>query len=156
MPPAPAWPTRTATTPLVRLANSGTALPANDPNLDLDTAAGTWRSPRGTPTSRPVNMDVLEALGVQLSSLGFNATRDLRVRVKFVDLPDTTDTVDQDGVFVGSSTTGVMRGGRINADTAYGTNTNGTTTVTTQPRRRLGPEPAVADRHRERIAASGR
>ncbi len=111
-----------------RLAGTGTDpsyLP-NDPNLNLDTAAGILAI---TSTTNDVNgqvgMDVAEMIGVPLSSLGFNGTQDFRIRAKYVDLP-FGGGFDQIGVFAGSSSTSLIRGGRIAANQALGVNTDGT------------------------------
>lgn len=108
-----------------RLANTGTAHPANDPNLDIDTANGLLTI---TSTTNDVNgqvgMDVAEMIGIPLSSLGFTGTQDFRIRAKFVDLPAGAG-FDQIGVFAGASSTAVIRGGRIGANEALGVNTDG-------------------------------
>ncbi|MBN8457898.1 MAG: laminin G domain-containing protein [Verrucomicrobia bacterium] len=110
-----------------RLANTGTdpSFSPNDPNLDLDTAAGTLAI---TSTNNDVNgqfnMAVAEMLGINLSSLGFTGSQDFKLRAKFVNLPATSNA-DQLGIFAGASSTSLIRGGRIDVKNTFGTNTNG-------------------------------
>jgi hypothetical protein len=111
-----------------RLPGTGAALPApNDTNLDIDTANGLLNI---TSTTSDFNgqggMEVAEAFGIQLSSLGFTGTEDLLVRAKFVDLPAVTG-FDQIGAYVGTASNSVVRGGLLNLGTpqAYGVNNNG-------------------------------
>lgn len=110
-----------------RLANTGTDatyLP-NDPNLLLSTAQGTLAI---TSTTNDVNGQVgmagAEMIGIPLSSLGFTGAQDLRIRAKYVNLP-AGGGFDQIGIFAGSSSTSVIRGGRIAASGGLGVNTNG-------------------------------
>ena len=111
-----------------RLPGTGAALATpNDTNLDIDTASGLLNI---TSTSSDffgqIGMNVAEAFGIQLSSLGFTGTEDLLVRAKFVDLP-VLGGFDQIGVYAGTSSTSLVRGGIINLANrqAYGVNTNG-------------------------------
>lgn len=110
-----------------RLPGTGAALATNDTNLDIDTASGLLNI---TSTASDFNgqggMNVAEAFGIQLSSLGFTGTEDLLVRAKFVDLP-ALGGFDQIGVYAGTASTALVRGGLINLGTrqAYGVNTNG-------------------------------
>ncbi len=110
-----------------RLTNTGTdpAFSPNDPNLDLDTAAGTLAiTSTNADVNGQFNMAVAEMLGIQLSSLGFTGAQDFKIRAKYVNLPATTNA-DQLGVFAGASSTALIRGGRIDVKNTYGTNTNG-------------------------------
>lgn len=97
-----------------RLGGTGTALPANDPNLFLNTAAGTLDI---TTTSSDYNggngLDVNESLGVQLSSLGFTGSQDLNVTALFpLPFPDTA-SYDQFGIVVGRDSSAHTRAGSI-------------------------------------------
>jgi hypothetical protein len=111
-----------------RLPGTGAALATNDTNLDIDTASGLLNiTSTANDFNGQVGMDVAEAFGIQLSSLGFTGTEDLLVRAKFVDLP-VLGGFDQIGVYAGTSSTSLVRSGIINLATrrAYGVNTNGT------------------------------
>ena len=111
-----------------RLANTGTdaTFTPNDPNLDLDTAAGTLAiTSTSADLNGQANLAVSEMPGIPLSALGFTGAQDFKVRAKYVNLPATLPW-DQLGVFAGGSSTAVVRGGRITERAAYGTNTNGT------------------------------
>jgi hypothetical protein len=110
-----------------RLANTGTVIPAVDPNLDLNTAAGTLSLTSSTSDiNGQVNMAELEALGIPLSSLGFTGTQDFRIRAHFINMPAAAG-FDQIGAYVGTSSTAVTRAALIGANrSALGVNTNGT------------------------------
>lgn len=115
-------------TGLIRLANTGTnpAYLPNDPNININTA-GT-----GTFTFRTETTDFngqslmsnMAALGIRLSDLGFSGSQDFSVRVKFINTP-AMGGADQLGIFAGASSTQLVRGGRIDAGSALGVNTNG-------------------------------
>ncbi|TAE77446.1 MAG: LamG domain-containing protein [Verrucomicrobia bacterium] len=111
-----------------RLPGTGAALATpNDANLDIDTASGLLNITSTTSDfNGQVGMNVAEAFGIQLSSLGFTGTEDLLVRAKFVDLPALAG-FDQIGVYAGTASTAVVRGGLINLGSrqAYAANTNG-------------------------------
>lgn len=102
-----------------RLGGSGTNLQANDANLSLDTSAGVLNL---TTTQADINgqrnMADLEAVGIDLASLGFTGKEDFYVSARFVGIPDNSvmDVPDQLGIFVGSTTTAVIRAGFINFD----------------------------------------
>jgi autotransporter-associated beta strand protein len=110
-----------------RLANTGTAIPTVDPNLDLDTTAGTLAmTSSSSDINGQVNMAGLEALGIPLSSLGFTGNEDFRVRAHFINLP-ALDGYDQIGAYVGTSSTAMTRAATIfGSYQALGVNTNGT------------------------------
>jgi fibronectin-binding autotransporter adhesin len=110
-----------------RLADTGGSIPAVDPNLDLDTAAGTLSiTTSSSDINGQVNMAQLEALGIPLSSLGFTASQDFRIRAHFVNLPVLAG-FDQIGAWVGTSSTAVTRASTIGGNyAALGVNTNGT------------------------------
>jgi hypothetical protein len=112
-----------------RLPGTGAALPApDDTNLDIDTASGLLNITSTTSDfSGQFQMNVAESFGIQLSSLGFTGTEDLLVRAKFVDLP-VLGGFDQIGVYAGTSSTSLVRGGLINFPPnrlAYAANNNG-------------------------------
>lgn len=109
-----------------RLTGSGAAIPVPDPNLNLDTTTGTVAITSGTADiNGQVGMDVLEAFGIPLSTLGFTGTEDLRVRAHYVNLPAMT-SFDQIGIYVGEATTALTRAATIPPYRALGVNTNGT------------------------------
>ncbi|MCW1914416.1 hypothetical protein OJ996_12580 [Luteolibacter sp. GHJ8] len=109
-----------------RLANTGTAIPTVDPNLDLNTTAGTLSLTSSTSDiNGQVNMAELEALGIPLSSLGFTGTQDFRIRAHFINMPPATG-FDQIGAYVGTSSTAVTRAALIGGNrSSLGVNTNG-------------------------------
>lgn len=90
----------------VRLSGTGGALPANDPNLDINTATGklTIRTGNGADviqdTNGGVGLDTMEAIGLNLSSLGYTGTQDFIVTATFDPLPPTQNP-DQGGIFIG-------------------------------------------------------
>ena len=76
-----------------------------DPNLDLDTAAGTLSLTTSTSDiNGQVNMAELEAIGIPLSSLGFTGNQDVRIRAHFVYLPALGGFVQIVAFLVTSST----------------------------------------------------
>jgi autotransporter-associated beta strand protein len=107
-----------------RLANSGTTIPSADPNLDLDTTAGTLAlTTSSSDINGQVNMAGLEALGIPLSSLGFTGNQDFRIRAHYVNLP-ALGGFDQIGAYVGTSTTSMTRAAAIGGNyQALGVNT---------------------------------
>ena len=109
-----------------RLADTGTTIPAVDPNLDLDTAAGTLSLTTSTSDiNGQVNMAELEAIGIPLSSLGFTGNQDFRIRAHFVNLP-ALGGFDQIGAYVGTSSTSMTRASVISGNYgSLGVNTNG-------------------------------
>jgi autotransporter-associated beta strand protein len=111
-----------------RLAGTGTTIPAVDPNLDLDTAAGTLAlTSSSSDINGQVNMQQLEAIGIPLSSLGFTATQDFRIRAHYVNLP-VLGGFDQIGAWVGTSSTSMTRAAAIFGNyAALGVNTNAAT-----------------------------
>ena len=110
-----------------RLAGTGTSIPTVDPNLDLDTTAGTLAiTTSSSDINGQANMAELEALGIPLSSLGFTGNEDFRVRAHFVNLP-VLGGYDQIGAFVGTSSTAMTRASVISGNySGLGVNTNGT------------------------------
>lgn len=111
-----------------RLAGTGTTIPSADPNLDLDTTAGTLAmTTSSSDINGQVNMAQLEALGIPLSSLGFTGNQDFRIRAHYVNLPALAG-YDQIGAYVGTSSTSMTRAGAIGATyQTLGVNTNAVT-----------------------------
>jgi hypothetical protein len=105
-------------TGLVRLGGTGTALAANDPNLDLDIAAGKLRLTTGNgvganqDTNGGAGLETAEMIGLNLSSLGFTGSQNFIVAATFDPLPSTT-SFDQGGVFVGQSGAALTQAGYI-------------------------------------------
>ena len=102
-----------------RLSGTGASIAVNDPNLDLDTAAGVLRMTSTTAEPNgPLNVANLEMFGIQLAPLGFNSTRDFSVTGSFVNVPDNAvlDSFDQVGIFVGSDSLMHTRAMVINFD----------------------------------------
>ena len=116
-----------ATTFSARLAGTGTTIPTVDPNLDLNTTAGTLSlTTSPSDINGQVNMAALEALGIPLSSLGFTGNQDIRIRAHYVNLP-VLGGYDQIGAWVGTSSTMMTRAGVIFGNyVGLGVNTNGT------------------------------
>lgn len=110
-----------------RLPGTGASLPApNDTNLDIDTTTGLLNISSTTADFfNQVGMPVMQSIGIQLSSLGFTGGQDLLVRAKFVDLPAVAG-FDQIGVYAGTASNLLVRGGLLNIGTphAYGVNNN--------------------------------
>lgn len=102
----------------LRLTGTGGSLPANDPNLDLDTSTGklTIRSGNGTGANQDFNgqagLGTAEALGLQLSSLGYTGSGDFIVSASF-DPPPGTAGYDQAGIFIGQNAANLTRAGMI-------------------------------------------
>jgi hypothetical protein len=103
-----------------RLSGTGSAIPTNDANLSLDTAASVLHltSPINTDPNGQAGVTTIEFLGLQLAPLGFNSTRDFSVTANFKNVPDNSimDSFDQFGVYVGSSSTTGTRAMVINFD----------------------------------------
>jgi hypothetical protein len=102
-----------------RLSGTGTALPANSPNLDINTSGtGTLSitTGNGTGASQDTNggagLDTAEMLGINLSSLGYAPGDDFIVTARFGPLPATTN-FDQGGIFVGTSGAALTQTGYI-------------------------------------------
>ncbi|HZI32806.1 MAG TPA: immunoglobulin domain-containing protein [Candidatus Binatia bacterium] len=116
----------------VRLGGTGSSLSSPDSNLYIDTGAGTLDI---TSTTCDYNgqliMDQAEAIGINLSSLGFDGTQNFSVTCSFTNLPvGSYVNYDQVGGFVGASSTNFVRGGLIfNSDfenlSSYGVATPG-------------------------------
>ncbi|HEY4232130.1 MAG TPA: hypothetical protein VGM76_01770 [Lacipirellulaceae bacterium] len=126
-----------------RLSGTGANIPANDPRMDLDTAAGVIHiDPPNVDYNGQVSMGDAENPGINLSSLGFTGTQDFSATAVYTNIPDNTQVSqpDQLGMYVGTSSTAQMRGGFINFDTfldpgetrsneGFGVNNNGTTDI---------------------------
>lgn len=96
-----------------RLPGTGTALPASDPNLLLDTAAGllalrTTRADFNGAVGLPGN----SSPGVALSELGFTGNEDFAITAVFRPL-EGLQFIDQVGVYVGTGSDAVTRAGTI-------------------------------------------
>lgn len=102
-----------------RLSGTGTGLAANDPNLDIDTAAGVLHI---TSTLGDINgqsgLPTLEFPGINLSELGFTGTQDFIVTATFSNVPDNTvlKSFDQLGLYVGRDSAENTQGMIINFD----------------------------------------
>lgn len=104
-----------------RLAGTGASIPANDPNLLLDTGNGVLNITSPTcDFNGQLLMDSAEAVGFNLSTIGFNGTQDFTITGTFTNLPiGTYVNYDQVGIFAGLTTTNFVRGGLIfNSDFA--------------------------------------
>ena len=104
-----------------RLTGTGGSIPANDPSLLLNTSSGVLDI---TSTTCDFNgqlaMDSAEAIGFNLSIIGFNGTQDFIVTGSFTNLPiGTYVNYDQVGIFAGGTCSNFVRGGLIfNSDFA--------------------------------------
>jgi len=102
-----------------RLANTGGAIAANDPNLVLDRRAG-WL--RMTSTNGDINgqraLPTLDFIGIDLSSLGFTGNQDFVLTASFIhvptNFPSESNSFDQFGAFVGEDSMFLTRGGGTN------------------------------------------
>jgi arabinan endo-1,5-alpha-L-arabinosidase len=102
-----------------RLANTGTAIPANDPNLVLDRRAG-WL--RMTSVNADINgqrnLSTMDFIGIDLSSLGYTGNQDFKVTASFIHVPTNfpaeSNSFDQFGAFVGENSQFLTRGGGTN------------------------------------------
>lgn len=102
----------------VRLSGTGTAIPTNDPSLDIDTAAGKLRITTGVGTgvnqdfNGSLGLDTTEAIGLNLSSLGYTGTQDFIVTATFDPLTPT-QSFDQAGIFIGQDGFNLTKAGHI-------------------------------------------
>jgi hypothetical protein len=103
------------TTFSTRLAGTGASLASPDSNLLIDTVAGTLDITSTTcDFNGQLTMDQAEAIGFNLSALGFDGSQDFNVICTFTNLPiGTYVNYDQVGAFVGDSSTNLVRGGLI-------------------------------------------
>jgi len=101
-----------------RLSGTGAGLAANDTNLDIDTTSGTLSITTGDGTGSnqdfngTLGMDTTEALGMNLSSLGYTGSEDFIVTASFNSLP-STENPDQAGIFIGQDSANLTRTGII-------------------------------------------
>lgn len=95
----------------VRLAGTGSTLPTNDPNLLLQ--SGVLQVTSSTfDFNGQLLLDEADAIGFNLSAIGFNGTQDLSITGRFTNYNASVD-YDQTGIFAGSSATASVRGGLI-------------------------------------------
>ena len=88
-----------------RLPGTGGGLPANDPNLTLDTGAGVLNmKSQQADYNGAAGLGINSAPGVNLSSLGFSGDQDFRVAATFGPLTGR-EFIDQAGVYVGTGAT---------------------------------------------------
>ena len=96
-----------------RLPGTGTALPALDPNLSLDTTAGVLRL--GTTRADffgGAGLTANSAPGVALADLGLTGSEDFSTTVVFRPLAGL-EFIDQVGLYVGASSNALTRAGTI-------------------------------------------
>ena len=104
-----------------RLPGTGTSYATNDPNLTLNTGAGTltWRT---TPVdlNGQNNVATADFLGFPLSAAGVTLNQDFSFSVTFQNL-QFGHTYDQIGLFVGTRSSNAFRGGELftGISTAY-------------------------------------
>jgi hypothetical protein len=114
-----------------RLPNTGTSLSNPDTNLSLNTVTHTLTvspNPAADFNGGPIN--TMEALGVNLSSLGFNGSQDFSVSASFSYPSAAGQDFNQFGVYVGASGTVLTRDGFVNVNIlggqkSYSANDNG-------------------------------
>jgi len=102
-----------------RLPGTGVNAPDNDPNLLIETFSGLLNVTTTTADyNGQRNIPDAEAVGVNLKSLGFTGSDDFSVSARFVKIPgnEVLDIPDQLGLFIGTSTTSMMRAGLLNLD----------------------------------------
>lgn len=120
----------------VRLPGTGAAIPTDDPNLFYDSANSVLNI---TSTTFDFNgqsgMNQAEAIGMTLAGIGFTGGQDFSVTGYFTNYSATAD-FDQIGIFAGSSSTNLLRGGEIYDDVgpiaepgSYGVGTPGSNDV---------------------------
>jgi hypothetical protein len=120
----------------VRLPGTGSAIPTDDPDLFYDSANGVLNI---TSTTFDFNgqsgMNQAEAIGVTLAGIGFTGGQDFSVTGFFTNYNASAD-FDQIGIFAGSSSTNLLRGGEIYDDVgpivtpgSYGVGTLGSNDV---------------------------
>lgn len=110
-----------------RLPGTGGALPANDPNLHLDTANGVLElATTKADFLGQVGLATNSAPGIGLAELGFTGTEDFSVTAVFRPLT-TLEYIDQVGVYVGADSATLTRAGAIVWATPerYSTHTQG-------------------------------
>ncbi|QDU57204.1 beta-L-arabinofuranosidase domain-containing protein [Aeoliella mucimassa] len=109
---------------------AGTTSAANDPRLALDTNAGVLEITSGGPAdfNGDINLQNIEAPGVNLSDLGLSGDSDFTITASFLNSPDAQN-YRQYGVFVGDSANRLVRGGYLTIDNhgAFGVNNAGGT-----------------------------
>ena len=111
-----------------RLPGTGGSLAANDPNLTLNTVAGTvsLRS-TGSDLNGQGNLGAASFVGIPLSSVGIGASTDFAVSAAFKNV-QYSQAYDQFGLFAGSASTSTFRVGGLATPSliAYTVQTNGT------------------------------
>ena len=100
----------------VRLPGTGSAIPTDDPNLFYDSANGVLNITSATfDFNGQSGMNQAEAIGMTLAKIGFTGGQDFTVTGYFTNYNATAD-FDQIGIFAGSSSTNLVRGGEIYDD----------------------------------------
>ncbi len=101
-----------------RLPGTGSSLAPNDSNLTLNTGDLSINSgPSDTDGNGDANPDVREAIGVNLSTLGFTGTQDFSVSATYtVITPAGFSNYDQFGAYIGNSAGAFSRAGSISTD----------------------------------------
>jgi hypothetical protein len=114
----------------VHMPGTGGSLPSNDPNLVLNTGAGTL-SIAATPAdlNGQGNLGVGELPGTQLSTLGYTGTQDFSVTATFKNI-QYANNFQQFGVYVATASNDNLRTGPLNCCSAgsrevYGVFNNG-------------------------------
>jgi len=96
----------------VRLAGTGSAIPTDDPDLQVSGGALNFASAY-CDFNGQLNMSTADAIGINLSALlGFTGTQDFTVSGSFTNIPATVN-YDQSGVFAGMTSTNFVRTGII-------------------------------------------
>jgi hypothetical protein len=97
-----------------RLPGTGDALPANDPNMTLNTGgSGTLTIMTTTnDINGQVALNVGEYMGIKLSSLGFTGSEDFSVSATFLDSV-FTENYDQFGIIIGGASDANVRMGPL-------------------------------------------
>ncbi len=96
-----------------RLPGTGTDLPGNDPNLELDPERGRLLlTTTNSDINRQVNMPTGEYLGVRLSELGFTGSEDFAIMVEMPKIP-ALESIGQFGLYAGARSDSNIRGGLI-------------------------------------------
>ncbi len=143
-----------------RLSGTGASLPAHDPNLVLNTGAGTL-SIAATPADLNGGGNIAngEILGTNLNTLGYIGTGNFSVSATFANV-QYANNYQQFGVFVGTTSTDNLRTGPLNLNgrEIYGVYNNGndiTNLIPNLPTPGGLPHPNVGDTITLTLARTG-
>ena len=109
-----------------RLPGTGSAVPANDPQLTVNAAAGTLTFlSTASDVNGQINLAAADFIGFPLSAAGVTLNEDFSVSATFRNV-QYGEALDQFGIFVGTAGDNLFRGGALFSDGAA-VSTTGTT-----------------------------